>query len=174
MPDPYRGREHQQAGPRPAPLEAAPAIAAGAHAQGIYPGDAVRVNGETISYQRFNGYYVEYRNSKGVAVGARGDQLGLLTRLRGRKGGQDAQLFFDPDLPDPAAEPDVDYVIDAKGRLSGGRRKLAIGLDWQPRQPEKPLTAQAREGVLEGMAVPRYAAVFADGSQVVAGRPGDA
>jgi peptidyl-prolyl cis-trans isomerase C len=58
------------------------AIAAGAHAQGIYPGDAVRVNGETISYQRFQGFYVEYRNSKGVQVGARGDQLELLKQLR--------------------------------------------------------------------------------------------
>ena len=54
----------------------------GAQAQGIYPGDAVSVNGETISYQRFQGFYIEYRNSKGVAVGARGDQLDLLTRLR--------------------------------------------------------------------------------------------
>ena len=54
----------------------------GAHAQGIYPGDAVSINGETISYQRFQGFYIEYRNSKGVAVGARGDQLDLLTRLR--------------------------------------------------------------------------------------------
>lgn len=50
--------------------------------QGVYPGDAVRVNDDTVSYQRFNGFYVEYRNSKGVAVGARGDQLELLTRLR--------------------------------------------------------------------------------------------
>jgi len=53
-----------------------------ASAQGIYPGDAVRVNGETISYQRFQGFYIEYRNSKGVAVGARGDQLELLKQLR--------------------------------------------------------------------------------------------
>ncbi len=53
-----------------------------AAAQGIYPGDAVRVNDETISYQRFQGFYVEYRNSKGVAIAARGDQLGLLTELR--------------------------------------------------------------------------------------------
>jgi peptidyl-prolyl cis-trans isomerase C len=51
-------------------------------AQGIYPGDAVRVNDKTISYQRFQGFYIEYRNSKGVAVGARGDQLELLTQLR--------------------------------------------------------------------------------------------
>ena len=52
------------------------------HAQGIYPGDAVRVNDETVSNQRFNGFYIEYRNTKGVAVGARGDQLELLTQLR--------------------------------------------------------------------------------------------
>jgi parvulin-like peptidyl-prolyl isomerase len=59
-------------------LAALPAV----QAQGIYPGDAVRVNGEAISYQRFQGFYVEYRNSKGVQVGARGDQLELLKELR--------------------------------------------------------------------------------------------
>jgi parvulin-like peptidyl-prolyl isomerase len=59
-------------------LAAAPAL----HAQGIYPGNAVRVNGETISYQRFQGFYIEYRNSKGVQVGARGDQLELMKELR--------------------------------------------------------------------------------------------
>jgi parvulin-like peptidyl-prolyl isomerase len=53
-----------------------------ADAQGIYPGDAVRVNEETISYQRFQGFYVEYRSSRGVQVGARGDQLELLKELR--------------------------------------------------------------------------------------------
>ena len=57
-------------------------LASASLAQGIHPGDAVRVNDNTISYQRFNGFYTEYRNSKGVAVGARGDQLGLLTQLR--------------------------------------------------------------------------------------------
>jgi len=51
-------------------------------AQSNYPGDAVRINGETVSNQRFHGFYLEYRNSKGVAVGARGDQLELLKRLR--------------------------------------------------------------------------------------------
>lgn len=59
-------------------LAAVPAV----QAQGIYPGDAVRVNDETISYQRFQGFYVEYRNSKGVQVGARGDQLELMKELR--------------------------------------------------------------------------------------------
>lgn len=58
------------------------AAASGAHAQGYYPGDAVRVNDETISYQRFQGFYVEYRNAKGVQVGARGDQLELMKELR--------------------------------------------------------------------------------------------
>ena len=57
-------------------------IASAAQAQSIYPGDAVSVNGETVSYQRFHGFYTEYRNSQGVAVGARGDQLDLLVRLR--------------------------------------------------------------------------------------------
>ena len=56
--------------------------ATGLQAQGIYPGDAVRVNDETVSYQRFHGFYIEYRNTKGVAVGARGDQLELLKQLR--------------------------------------------------------------------------------------------
>jgi parvulin-like peptidyl-prolyl isomerase len=56
--------------------------AASAHAQGIYPGDAVRVNDEMVSNQRFQGFYTEYRNTKGVAVGARGDQLELLKQLR--------------------------------------------------------------------------------------------
>ena len=63
-------------------LAALVAVTCTAQAQGIYPGDAVRVNDETISYQRFQGFYVEYRNSKGVQVGARGDQLELLKRLR--------------------------------------------------------------------------------------------
>ena len=56
--------------------------AANLHAQGIHPGDAVRVNDETVSNQRFHGFYIEYRNTKGIAVGARGDQLELLKQLR--------------------------------------------------------------------------------------------
>lgn len=58
------------------------ALGPAVQAQSIYPGDAVRVNDETISYQRFHGFYIEYRNSKGVQVGARGDQLELLKQLR--------------------------------------------------------------------------------------------
>jgi len=51
-------------------------------ATGNYPGNALRVNGVDISYQRYMGLYTEYQRSKNVAVGARGDQLQLLTRLR--------------------------------------------------------------------------------------------
>jgi peptidyl-prolyl cis-trans isomerase C len=65
-----------------AALLAAPLVPAGAWAQGFHPGDAVRINGVAISYQRFNGFYQDYRGSKGVAAGARGDQLELFKRLR--------------------------------------------------------------------------------------------
>jgi len=57
-------------------------VPGGASAQGSHPGDAVRVNGVAISYQRFTGFYQEYRVSKGIAVGARGDQLELFKKLR--------------------------------------------------------------------------------------------
>ena len=52
------------------------------YAQGFNPGNAVRINGVEISNQRFDAYYMEYRRDKGVAVGARGDQLELMKRLR--------------------------------------------------------------------------------------------
>ena len=67
---------------RVAPVLLISLVSAVSSAQGLYPGDALRVNGETVSYQRFQGYYIEYRNSMGVQVGARGDQFELLTRLR--------------------------------------------------------------------------------------------
>ncbi len=51
-------------------------------AQGFNPGVAVRINDVEISNQRFDAYYTEYRRTKGVAVGARGDQLNLMKRLR--------------------------------------------------------------------------------------------
>jgi peptidyl-prolyl cis-trans isomerase C len=75
-------------------------VHAGAFAQGSHPGDAVRVNGVAISYQRFNGFYVEYRNSKGVAVGARGDQLELFKRLRREA----MDLLIEQELTRQAAE----------------------------------------------------------------------
>ena len=53
------------------------ALAAGSH-----PGNAARVNGVDVSYQRFIGLYQEHQRARGVVVGARGDQLPLLTEMR--------------------------------------------------------------------------------------------
>lgn len=51
-------------------------------ATGSHPGNALRINGVDISYQRYVGFYQEHQRSQGVAVGARGDQLPLLTKMR--------------------------------------------------------------------------------------------
>ena len=51
-------------------------------ATGNYPGNALRVNGVDVSYQRFMGLYQEHQRDRGVAIAARGDQLPLLTEMR--------------------------------------------------------------------------------------------
>jgi peptidyl-prolyl cis-trans isomerase C len=51
-------------------------------ATGNYPGNALRVNGVDVSYQRFMGLYQEHQRARGVAIAARGDQLPLLTEMR--------------------------------------------------------------------------------------------
>jgi parvulin-like peptidyl-prolyl isomerase len=51
-------------------------------ATGNYPGNAVRVNGVDVSYQRYMGLYQEHQRARGVAIAARGDQLPLLTEMR--------------------------------------------------------------------------------------------
>jgi sulfite reductase beta subunit-like hemoprotein len=51
-------------------------------ATGNYPGNAARVNGVDVSYQRFMGLYKEHQRDKGVVIAARGDQLPLLTQIR--------------------------------------------------------------------------------------------
>jgi len=80
-------------------------------AQSNYPGDAVRINGETVSNQRFHGFYIEYRNSKGGAVGARGDQLELLKRLRREAMAQVIEQVLVGQAAEQAGlEPDPDEV----------------------------------------------------------------
>ena len=71
-------------------------------ATGNYPGNAVRVNGVDISYQRFMGFYQEYQRSQGVAAGARGDQLAIFKRMR--KEAMD--MVIDQELLKQAAEAD--------------------------------------------------------------------
>jgi parvulin-like peptidyl-prolyl isomerase len=57
-------------------------VSIGARAQGIHPGDAVRINGVTISYQRFAGFYQEYRRTKGVSASTPGFRVPLLDQIR--------------------------------------------------------------------------------------------
>lgn len=75
-------------------------LAGSAWAQGHHPGDAVRIDGVTISNERFNGFYQAYRRSHGINVAARGDRLALLTQLR-----QEAmELLIEQELVRQAAE----------------------------------------------------------------------
>jgi len=100
-----------------------------------------------------------------LAEGRAPGKVSILARLRGGKTDDAVPLSFDPDLPDPGEDPKVEYVLDAKGRLSGGGRRMALGLQWEPRQTDKSLNAQARESAFDEV-VPGLATVFADGAQV--------
>jgi peptidyl-prolyl cis-trans isomerase C len=55
---------------------------AAALATGQHPGDAARVNGVSISNERFNAFYQEYRRPYGLNVAGRGDYLDKLQQLR--------------------------------------------------------------------------------------------
>jgi parvulin-like peptidyl-prolyl isomerase len=57
-------------------------VCTGAWAQGIHPGDAVRINNVAISYQRFAAFYQEYLRSKGASASMPGFRVPLLDRLR--------------------------------------------------------------------------------------------
>jgi len=83
---------------------------AGAWAQGFHPGTAVRVNGVEISNQRFDAFYEEYRRGQGINVGARGDQLQLLIRLRREA----MDLMVEQELVRQAAEAKGIEVTDAE------------------------------------------------------------
>ena len=69
-------------------------------ATGNYPGNALRVNGVDISYQHYMGLYQEHQRAQGVAIGARGDQLSLLTQLRKEA----MELLIEQELMVQAAE----------------------------------------------------------------------
>ncbi len=86
--------------PSLAAVLAALLVPAGARAEGSYPGDAVKINGVTISYQRFAGFYHEYRRSKGVSASMPGFRVPLLDRLRGEA----MDLMIEQELVRQAAE----------------------------------------------------------------------
>lgn len=69
-------------------------------ATGNYPGNAVRVNGIDVSYQRFMGVYQEYQRMQGIAIGARGDQLPRLKKMRKEA----MELLIEQELVRQAAE----------------------------------------------------------------------
>lgn len=105
-----------------------------------HPGDAVRVNDRTISYERFNSFYVEYRNASGVAIGARGDQLNRLLRLR-----EEAMaLMIDQELVRQAAEragvevesADVDAEVAALRAVFDSDQAFEMRLQTEGYSPE--------------------------------------
>jgi len=90
-------------------------------AQGYHPGNAVRINGDEISNQRFNAYYTEYRKNKGVAVGARGDQLGLMKQLRREA----MELLIEQELVRQAAvKQGIEVDSEEVDKAVGGLRDL--------------------------------------------------
>jgi peptidyl-prolyl cis-trans isomerase C len=111
----------------------------GAFAQGFHPGDAVRVNGVAISYQRFSGFYTEYRHSKGLAAGARGDQLELFKRLRREA----MDLLIEQEVVRQAAEREGVQVDD--GEVDAGVAALRKVID----SPEGFARRLADEGFTE-------------------------
>lgn len=52
-------------------------------------------------------------------------------------------IAADPKLPNTSGPASVMYGLDADSLLSGGRRKMAVGLLWQPRSRSQPLHVQA-------------------------------
>jgi peptidyl-prolyl cis-trans isomerase C len=126
------------------------ALVATGWAQGYHPGDAVRVNDRTISYQRFTGFYTEYRNSKGVSVGARGDQLPLLSRYREEA----MELLIDQELVAQAAERAGIQADPAEvdANLAKMREVFPTELNYASRLETEGFTPESYRAHLERMA----------------------
>lgn len=98
-------------------------VPSGARAQGSHPGDAVRINGVTISYQRFAGFYQEYMRSKGVGAGMPGFRVPLLDQVRREA----MDLMIEQELVRQAAE--REGVEVSAEELDGGIRKARSAFD---------------------------------------------
>jgi hypothetical protein len=72
---------------------------------------------------------------------------------------------IDPKLPDASGPAPVIYELDTDSLLSGGRRKMAVGLLWQPRASGQQLHAQAKSAAV-GDTVFDLSVLVADGAQV--------
>lgn len=71
----------------------------------------------------------------------------------------------DPKLPNASGPAPVMYELDTDSLLAGGRRKMAVGLLWQPRANGQPLYAQAKSASV-GDATFDLSVLNADGAQV--------
>ena len=72
---------------------------------------------------------------------------------------------IDPKLPDASGPAPVIYELDTDSLLSGGRRKMAVGLLWQPRASGQQLHAQAKAASV-GDSVFDLSVLYSDGAQV--------
>jgi hypothetical protein len=83
---------------------------------------------------------------------------------RGRKAKKSAAPLV-PKLPDATRVPPEPIELDNDGLLSAGRRKLAVGLLWQPRDRKLGIHAQAKAASIDGNALD-LSVTFAGGAQV--------
>jgi peptidyl-prolyl cis-trans isomerase C len=98
-------------------------VSVGARAQGSHPGDAVRINGVTISYQRFAGFYQEYRRTKGVSASTPGFRVPLLDQIRREA----MDLMIEQELVRQAAE--REGIAVSAGEIAAGIAKLRTAFD---------------------------------------------
>lgn len=70
-----------------------------------------------------------------------------------------------PKLPDTSGPVPIVYDLDTDSLLSGGRRKMAVGLLWQPRASGQSLQAQAKSASV-GDTIFDLSVLNADGTQV--------
>jgi hypothetical protein len=70
-----------------------------------------------------------------------------------------------PKLPDTSGPAPIIYELDADSLLSGGRRKMAVGILWQPRASGQALHAQAKSASV-GDSTFDLSVLNADGAQV--------
>jgi len=141
--------------PRAAALGAGLVACTLAWAQGSYPGNAVRVNGAEISYQRFNGFYQEYQRQYGINVAARGDYLQLLTRLRREA----MDLMIEQELVAQAAEREGVAADTAQvdAAVQGLRERFDKPEDFSSRLEDEGYTEDSyREHIARMMAGGKY------------------
>lgn len=84
--------------------------------------------------------------------------------LSWRKGTKEKPAIV-PKLPDTSGPAPVIYELDTDSLLSGGRRKMAVGLLWQPRTSGQALHAQAKSASV-GESTFDLSVLNADGTQV--------